>query len=213
MNDQQLRWEVRSLLYLAIATNRSVIIPNILGNELLGEVQLYANNALWPGFRVAFFKKTFTHPVQILEPAFYWRVRRDYALNSHDVPNATVVSLHGVKPYSINAVEKLLLSKDYRDIPRVVLYSAHTSGTPPDEATLRRVLDWSENSVGTYPESYEAETHRYGKLPFLGGPFSGAINSALSMPGVAQDIIDDVRLCSQLLNPNMGNRSCFDKCK
>lgn len=209
---------MRSLLYLAIATNRSVIIPNILGNELLGDVQLFAGNALWPGFRVAFFKKTFTHPVQILEPAFYWRVRRDYAQGYYEMSNATVVSLHSVKPYSINAVERLLLSEELHHIPRIVLYAAHNQGdnnmdTAPDIETLLRVLQWSEDSVGMYPESYDTETRRYGKLPQLGGPYSGANTSALSMPEVAQDIINDVRLCNQLLNPNMGNRSCFDKCK
>lgn len=213
LNDQQLRWEVRALLYLAIATNRSVIIPNILGNELLGEVQIYNGNALWPGFRVAFFKKTFAHPVSILEPAFYWRVRRDYTIRPDDVPNATVVSLHNIKRHTINAVEKLLLSEDYRQIPRIVLYSAHKAGTPPDEETLRRVLEWSENSVGTYPDGYETETHRYGQLPQLGGRYSGSRTKELRLPDVAQDIINDVRLCNQLLNPNMGNRSCFDKCK
>jgi len=84
---EQLRREVRSLIYLAIATNRSLIIPNVLGNELNVEsnVQLFGGRALWPGFRVAFFKKGFTLPLQILEPAFYWRMDRDYADADHRV--------------------------------------------------------------------------------------------------------------------------------
>jgi len=31
LSDAQLRWEVRTLLYLGMVSNRSVIIPNILG--------------------------------------------------------------------------------------------------------------------------------------------------------------------------------------
>lgn len=87
LTDTQLRWELRTLLYLAVVTNRSVIIPNILGNELQNAVQLYDSMALWPGFRVAYIKKSFFAEEwqrhgrglqHILEPSFYWRIARDY---------------------------------------------------------------------------------------------------------------------------------------
>ncbi len=35
LSDAQLRWEVRTLLYLGMVSNRSVIIPNILGALLI----------------------------------------------------------------------------------------------------------------------------------------------------------------------------------
>ena len=38
-------------------TNRSLIIPNLLGNESIGTLAKYRNQSLWPGFRVAFLNR------------------------------------------------------------------------------------------------------------------------------------------------------------
>jgi hypothetical protein len=74
-------------------------------------------------------------------------------------------------------------------------------------------MRWAEDSVGRYEGSYDAETRRYGRLPNLGENKMGTRAKELTLPIVAERIIKDVRLCDQLLTPNMGNRSCFDKCK
>lgn len=225
LSEQQLRWEVRSLLYLGMATNRAVIIPNILGNELDGTVQLFDGQAMWPGFRTAYIKKGFPHKVDLLEPAFYWRVRRDYVKHSAggggegdhgEVPAPSVVSLHELSlPMTLNDVEVLLLSDAWRQRPRIVLHvpPRELHGSPPDEETLRRILRWAEDSVGRYEGNYDIETRRYGQLPNLGEGRGSTRTQRLTRPEVAQRIIDDVRLCNQVMNPNMGNRSCFDKCK
>jgi hypothetical protein len=216
LNDQQLRWEVRSLLYLGMATGRAVILPNILGNELTGDVQLFDGQALWPGFRVAYFKKGFPHTVHILEPQFYWRVRRDYVKHNDSVPQPRVVSLHELPlPATLNEVEAMLLSESWRDAPRIVLHAQppDQQGKAPDMETISRVMRWAEDSVGRHEGSYDTETRRYGQLPNLGETRRGTRTEKLSKPDVAQRLIDDVRLCNQVMNPNMGNRSCFDKCK
>lgn len=206
-------------------------------------MKLYEGNALWPGFRVAYFKKGFPYKVNILEPAYYWRVRRDYSSNddtsvksgpSHPVkanvvPNATLLPLVGAAVRSINALEALLLSEKYHSTERVVLYAPAPSeketfkemneaesiniGKFMDLSTVERVLTWSEDSVGLYPEKYDVEKKRYGQLPQLGGPASNSVIAQLTEPHMAQTIIDQVRLCDQVHNPNLGNRSCFDKCK
>ncbi len=210
----------------------------------MSDVQLYEGNALWPGFRVAFFKKGFPYNVNILEPAYYWRVRRDYSTSdgvgrnkgktrtSHAgaLPNVTLLPLVGAAVRSINALERLLLSEQYHTAERIVLYapslsekkafedSARAEDTAEmnkliDSDTIERVLKWAEDSVGLYPEPFDVEIKRYGQLPPLGGPSSYGVLSQLSEPHIAQTIIDQVRLCDQVHHPNLGNRSCFDKCK
>jgi len=205
----------------------------------MSDVELYEGNALWPGFRVAYFKKGFPYKVNILEPAYYWRVRRDYIASdvpgknkpyAGAVPNVTLLLLVGAAVRSINALERLLLSEQYHTAERIVLYAPSSSEREAfedsknpentaeidkliDHDAIERVVQWAEDSVGLYPEKYDVETKRYGQLPPLGGPSSNGVLSQLSEPHVAQTIIDQVRLCDQVHHPNLGNRSCFDKCK
>lgn len=210
----------------------------VAGNEVT-DVQLYEGNALWPGFRVAFFKKGFPHHVSILEPGFYWRVRRDYAgggdgsggsaHSTYNVPDVTVLPLVGDSALSITALEALLLSEKYHSKERILLHAPspqekdafRTVDTASsvrvdkllDDATLQRVLRWADDSVGLYPDKFQVESERYGQLPVLGGRRSGVLSHQLTNPAMAETVIDEVRLCSQVHNPNLGNRSCFDKCK
>lgn len=196
-------------------------------------MQLYEGNALWPGFRVAFFQKGFPYHVSILEPGFYWRVRRDYGgagegvSAESDNPKATMLPLVGGSAWSINALEELLLSDKYHSAERIVLHAPSPSQRdafknfkcegscdviiPSD--TMTRVLRWAEDSVGLYPDNFEVESQRYGQLPPLGGPYSGGVTAQLAEPDMAKTVISQVRLCDQVHHPNLGNRSCFDKCK
>ena len=68
--------EVRALAWLAISSDRGLIIPNLLGSEDVTTVDPYKGQRMWPGFRVALVENQLK--VDILEPAFYWRVHRDY---------------------------------------------------------------------------------------------------------------------------------------
>lgn len=198
-------------------------------------MQLYEGNALWPGFRVAFFKKGFPHHVSILEPAFYWRVRRDYAggtknaRSTYNVPDVTLLPLVGDSARSITALEALLLSEKYHSKERLLLHAPSPQEAEAfknvdsansvrvdkllDDATRQRVLRWADDSVGLYPDKFQVESERYGQLPVLGGRHSAVLSHQLTNPAMAETVIDEVRLCSQVHNPNLGNRSCFDKCK
>ena len=52
----ELQSELRSLAYLALATGRSLVLPNLLGplrHAREGLVDEVHGRALWPGFRVA----------------------------------------------------------------------------------------------------------------------------------------------------------------
>jgi len=91
--------EIRTLIYLALRTNRTLIIPNMLAatvsDPLLLRAQdkrsnkvqrpVFLNQTLWPGFRVLYLKTKGGQkngesilPVEVAEPGFYWRVRNDY---------------------------------------------------------------------------------------------------------------------------------------
>lgn len=214
LNERQLRFDVRALLYLAYSTNRSLILPNVLGNETdaTSGVQLYRGRALWPGFRVAYFKSRYRVPVKVLEPAFYWRVQRDYLDEDHGhfLSSPTVVPLRNLSEYSIGAVEALLHSERYRDAHRIVLDapSKARKHRQTEQQAQDRLTRWAEDSVGLF-EAFEIEARRYRPLPLL-------TDSEVKMPPLhpseARNLVQEVRLCDRVMRPNLGNRSCFDKC-
>lgn len=129
----------------------------VISFEIIGEVDLYQGRAMWPGFRLAFFRKTFSTKVDILEPAFYWQLRRnlpanDKALDSRSiytvVPKPTVVSFpywsadsdstdtNQRKRLTLKEVEEVLHSPDYRETPRIVLDFL----LPNDSVNKKRVV-------------------------------------------------------------------------
>ncbi|KAJ1417045.1 hypothetical protein B484DRAFT_400954 [Ochromonadaceae sp. CCMP2298] len=125
-------------------------------------------------------------------------------------PPVTVVPLHTLKGGGgLRAVEGLLLSEEFRRAPRLVL-----QGAPGDllketrsgfRVNSRQNLEgWAQDSVGLFAP-YEVEVGRYSALPGMGE------GKGLARPGVAQGLLH-VRLCDQVHSPNLGNRSCFDKC-
>ncbi len=218
LTETQLRHEVRALLYLGAATNRSVIIPNVLGDEMLGDVDLYRGMALWPGFRIAYYKEGMAH-IETVEPAYYWRVKRDYApVDDPDgIPAPAVVT---VRSTDVKVIEEALLSEKYRDAKRVVLQilkpkrkgNTDSNRDPVQLSELeatKKLVAWAEDSVGLF-DAYELESARYvpiNKLNYLAGR-----RNALSRPQVADQIVHEVRLCAHILGGDRGNRSCFDKC-
>ena len=64
--------EVRSLLWLGVATQRAVIIPNLLGPHSRVSGGYHHSFKYWPGFRVAKLKRedgvTVLKEAEILEP-------------------------------------------------------------------------------------------------------------------------------------------------
>lgn len=251
ITEEQLRHEVRSLMYLAYATNRSVIIPNILTNDVqLPDMDLYRDRALWPGFRVLHEKKSGPGeknqrpPVTVLEPAYYWRIERDYFMGSAAslIPEPVVVPLFRrdpaflqqhelIPPYQGGAtkgrpirndlnivdVEKILLSPEFHDQPRLVLNVFDRFHLPRMREERKQFLkrhnehvhEWAKDSVGDY-DTYAEELKAYGELPRLTD--RGAYETT-KYPVEARWIIDNTRLCMNMFDFDRGNRSCFDKCK
>jgi hypothetical protein len=74
--------EVRSLVWLAKMTGRSVILPNLLGSSEIVTVEKYNGHNMWPGFRVSFFKKekgSTVLKIDVLEPGTkYIHIRIPY---------------------------------------------------------------------------------------------------------------------------------------
>jgi len=232
--EDQLRNEIRSLIYLGYVTNRSVIIPNILGRDIL---DVYDGKNLWPGFRTFFQKSSFPYSIEILEPAFYWRIQRDYP--GQHMPAVTVLSFvekylssssspssskhHGeeeeeamkIKSLRLLDIEHVLQSKEYQAVPRIVL--SITAFELSDEKRNwyndHVGNDWAQDSVGAYL-SYQEELQYYGQLPAYGSRGnSDGYSDQVEQTNVARTIAQHSRSCNVLFHFDYGNRSCFNKCK
>lgn len=151
-SDEQVRDEIRSLLWLSMVTNRAFISPNLLGpkEKYLMESHQFHGKAMWPGFRVMFLKRglgTETKlvknllEVDVLEPAFYWRVQRDY----DDVPEPTVLMLEADDDLTrIKAkIEQL------GNAPRIVLHYSSDTVIKARKNSNRGVLSMLQ-SVGKW---------------------------------------------------------------
>ena len=219
---EQLAHEVRSLLYLAYATNRSLIIPNVLGPEVQHEdfVEYFEDKAIWPWFRIPFYLKNYAyHHIKVIEPSYYWRIARDYFTKSSQrkfIPTPVLVNISAktmqktrLKPVSILEIENMLLSKTYKDESRLVINLLDTGTLSPlqFEQRAERLMQWASDSIGDY-EDYQSEAKYYQNLPRL----NQAKYSLLKYPDVAPHLVQHVRLCQNLFEFDRGNRSCFDKC-
>ena len=147
--------EVHALVYLALALNRSLIIPNILIETAKGALEKilyrvdpqksnviqrpkYHNNTVWPGFRVLYLpsddKGEPLLPLQQVEPAYYWRVQRDYDIPNISkgkesgtiVPDPVIVSF--VHDVSLEFIEETLQSFSNEEMPRLVIHMLPHSG-------------------------------------------------------------------------------------
>jgi hypothetical protein len=58
--------ELESLTHLAYKSGRSLIVPNLLGDERIHAGGLWRDRRMWPGFRVAFSANPAL--IEILEP-------------------------------------------------------------------------------------------------------------------------------------------------
>ena len=187
-----------------------MVIPNVLGNDRQTDGPRVDGLSLWPGFRVLFTKKGFDLPTNILEPAYYWRIRRDYP--TYVVPSPTVMVVNmstiggGGEEVSIGDVLAMLNSEPYRHQPRIVL-SMNTIAQESISSLNHRLHVWSDDSVGRF-SSFEEESGRYEALPKL---IERAYNN-LHEAAIFRSITRDTRLCADMFVFDKGNRSCFDKC-
>ena len=166
-------------------------------------------------------------PVPRYEPAFYWRIIRDYEDQlreeglgveearqkaSQAVPEPVVVTVSVSD--SLVDIEKRLQASDVRNAPRLVLHVTRTeSGEGNGQSRQRHeqeeMKSWAVHSVGEF-RSYEEELKEYNQLPSMVG-ISGAPHAPNGL--TSAKLTDNIRLCKGILEPMMGNRSCFDKCK
>jgi hypothetical protein len=204
INERQIQAEIRALIWVAVATNRTVIIPNALAKDSIGSVDLYNGLALWPGFRLAYIRNGIK--VDVVEPAFYWRVRRDYSGRDRSfvdrVPDPHVLRIPEGSSLAeiIGAVSPVQHS---RLILQVLPKEVHGI---EDSDGYRRLKAWADDSVGLW-RSYRQELSEYGQLTspstsilYRGGKYSGKF------------FLENVRVCRKIFQPMRGNRSCFDKC-
>jgi len=198
IDSDQLLDEVRSLIWLALQTKRSVIVPNILGSEHLTLFESYKNNTLWPGFRVTFLKNTKGKNdlnIQILDPAFYWRIKRDYDA----VPVPKIVYFK--KSDSLLAVRDSILQVD--DAPRIVLSQDYPLNKEVEEKSL---IQWADDSVGLYTKPYSTLIHKYTYLPSV-----KTVRKVRNLEYV-NEVMQNMRTCNNIFGQRQGSRTCFQVC-
>jgi hypothetical protein len=204
-NDGQLLDEVRSMVWLAIATERSLILPNILGSESIHTIDKYKGQAMWPGFRVTFLKRSKGRnelKVQILEPNFYWRVNRDYDA----IPEPEIIYFDPDKESLVDIKEKL---EAVKDVPRIVLHhrpSSRRQSNAEDEEHLQVALQvWANDSVGLFHQPYSQLVKSYRAIPSVKGIRS-------SGAPLVDEVLQGMRNCANIFGPHKGNRTCFQVC-
>ncbi len=198
--------EIRTLMYLAKVTNRSLIIPNLLGPSHYiksGIVDGYLGQSFWPYFRVIHTKAGAPILADIVEPAYYWRINKDYtSFDNVSIPDPVIVLFK--KKVTIKEIEDKLLSPEIVATPRIVI------GYNYGENAMKDHYTWALDSTGgakTY-DAYSAEKNNYLFLPKI-----NYHNKDLKNPGLSREMIEYFRPCNGIFEINRGNRSCFDKCK
>eukprot|EP00606_Chrysophyceae_sp_TOSAG23-5_P001167 GSChrysophyteH2.ASY1.ANO1.734.1 assembled CDS len=167
-----LEQEIHSLVYLALKLNRTLIIPNVLLEKAEKGTQLhhdlyyvdpqksntiqrpdYKGNTIWPGFRVLNLKTLHNDPsantvlrVKQVEPAYYWRVKRDYAgvdadagAESSGVPEPTVVTFTNHKDNDLAKIEETLSAFSHEKAPRLVVHNLPDLTNPSIIATYGKI--------------------------------------------------------------------------
>ena len=236
---EQLLREVRSLSYLALRLNRTLIVPNVLAQTKnvkaeirrsnKGQRPIYAGNTVWPGFRVLYSKgignKKNSQPivhVPTVEPAFYWRIKRDVrdyfeeegssAQEAEEKASKAVPAPLVVMvsdDSSLRDIEAKLQDSGVSEHPRVVVHVHPRGGGQTSPLNTEAQIVAWAQHSVGLFSSYEEETKHYGALPALEGIVS---NDDGPSAHLATAISKNIRLCGAILEPMRGNRSCFDKC-
>ncbi len=227
ISEAQVLDEVRSMLWLAMATERSFVAPNLFGApDHISTTRIsHMGQAMWPGYRVAYLKRqrgkkrfwggkseTMVRnllDVELLEPAYYWRVERDY----DDVPAPVVVPFYNTD--SLLDIRDRILALDTTDQgnSRVVLHYQMTeearatlvgsARAESGEQAMARVTAWATDSVGFYPDRFDVELRRYGVLP--------TVKKIREATGVTE-VLNGMRTCKDVFARLRGNRTCFQVC-
>jgi hypothetical protein len=200
-SETQVLDEVRTLLWLGMVTGRAVIIPNLYGREDIARSHKYKGQVMWPGFRVAKIKRErgiAAFKVDILEPAFYWRVQRDY----DDAPKPHVVMIQ--RHYTAADIRDTILALGGGS-PRVILHIPKSGQLSRLEDDKERVMKWAQDSVGLFELPFTQELDRYEPLPSVR-------DIDRNLPKVS-DVLAGLRLCDDIFTPHKGNRSCFQICE
>lgn len=201
ISDEQLLDEVRSLVWLAITTERSLILPNILGDEKNGVFESYKGQVMWPGFRVTLFKRSKGRndlKVQVLEPAYYWRMNRDYGA----MPEAKVVFFDPADHNLVHIRDKVNAFTD----PRVVLHPINPKSSMPAAVLAEEVKVWANDSVGVFKEPFSTLKRTYQRVP--------SVKDIRNVKGIelVQEVLQGMRNCNNIFGKPMGTRTCFQVC-
>lgn len=151
--------------------------------------------------------------VDVLEPAFYWRISRDY----DEVPKPKFVFFHP-KKHDLNEVYDMITKDDIDKSSRLVLHGSMSSkltsfNSKPnydslDDKKLLKIINnvakWADDSVGWYENSFTKELFNYGVL--------ASVKTLSRNQPLIDDALKGMRACQNIFGPHKGNRSCFQIC-
>ena len=216
LNENALLDEVRSLIWLAIITDRSVVVPNILGHEKMKTIGSFRKQVMWPGFRVVFLKRSKGKnqlKVEILEPGYYWRVNRDY----DTIPDPDIVYFDPAKD-DLGDIRDSILRR--RHSPRIIIHPdvvvsgrrkvSKLSKAPEalQQAVGAQIRAWANDSVGIFPEPFSVLKVHYKPIP--------SVKTIRGVKGLGEKLVEEVlqgmRTCNDVFGPSKGNRTCFQIC-
>ena len=179
--------------------------------------------------------------LSMVEPAYYWRIKRDYSdyvpnptviaffkssdltdIESHllsleitDIPRIILHMDRGSRKRQNNLKNQKHLKKqknlnekkENENTTEEVIIRNNQVVRNLHNITVGRLHNWATDSVGSY-KTFIKEKVDYIPLPKL--LFERTRSREKNM--LRDVIIGDVRPCRRILEPNRGNRSCFDKC-
>jgi hypothetical protein len=145
--------------------------------------------------------------VAILEPAYYWRVERDY----DSAPTPHVVYFDDKKD-SLMDLRNKLVSVAHNQFSRVVLHSLREDLQPTGAVSLaensavgaieRAVSVWANDSVGLFTQPYSTLILSYRRIP--------SVKTVRTDP-LAGEVLQGMRNCANIWKA-LGNRTCFQIC-
>ena len=87
--------------------------------------------------------------IKIVEPAYYWRIKRDY---SNSIPDPFILAF--IKGTNLRNIEESLLSSDIINIPRIVLHMDNSCKSDREKAKKNKI-DKIKNIKKDFSNGYE----------------------------------------------------------
>jgi len=236
INDDQVRDEVRSLVWLAIATNRAFVSPNLVGSdELVPTSPQHKGRAMWPGFRVTYLKRVKKASNENKKDFidFVGFGAEAFPIDEAPKPPAHQIKMNALSIQILEPGFYWRVQRDYDDVPeaKVLLFDEGTSLTKiktaieNEKASSRIVLHFrpvSDGKVRTNDTEVitRVQTWAQDSIGQFEEEYSAELKRYARIPSVksirkdasVNDVLQGMRNCNDVFMRLRGNRTCFQIC-